>query len=93
MPGVLPGVEAYTVKVNAKFPGARPALRGVICLHGGADDALGEVLRGAHPGRTTAAARAVCAPVGLPWQDLALAWTAHRRAERLDIGATVDPLG
>ncbi|KUL64705.1 hypothetical protein ADL32_09840 [Streptomyces albidoflavus] len=27
LPGLLPGVEAYTVKVNAKFPGARPALR------------------------------------------------------------------
>ncbi|MER6072830.1 ornithine cyclodeaminase family protein [Streptomyces sp. NPDC001817] len=40
MPGLLPGVEAYTVKVNAKFPGARPALRGVICLHGGADGEL-----------------------------------------------------
>ncbi|GGR75481.1 alanine dehydrogenase [Streptomyces aureoverticillatus] len=40
IPGLLPGVEAYTVKVNAKFPGARPALRGVICLHGGADGEL-----------------------------------------------------
>jgi ornithine cyclodeaminase len=33
MPGVLPGVPAYTVKVNAKFPEASPALRGVVCLH------------------------------------------------------------
>ena len=33
MPGVLAGVPAYTVKVNAKFPGASPALRGVVCLH------------------------------------------------------------
>ncbi len=33
MPGLLPGVPAYTVKVNAKFPGAVPALRGVVCLH------------------------------------------------------------
>ncbi|MFJ9114744.1 ornithine cyclodeaminase family protein [Streptomyces sp. NPDC102394] len=40
MPGLLPGVEAYTVKVNAKFPGARPALRGVICLHSGRDGEL-----------------------------------------------------
>lgn len=40
VPGLLPGVEAYTVKVNAKFPGARPALRGVICLHRGSDGAL-----------------------------------------------------
>ncbi|TXS54547.1 ornithine cyclodeaminase family protein, partial [Streptomyces sp. uw30] len=40
IPGVLPGIEAYTVKVNAKFPGARPALRGVICLHSGRDGEL-----------------------------------------------------
>lgn len=40
LPGVLPGVEAYTVKVNAKFPGAAPALRGIVCLHSGADGAL-----------------------------------------------------
>jgi ornithine cyclodeaminase/alanine dehydrogenase-like protein (mu-crystallin family) len=33
MPGLLPGVPAYTVKVNAKFPAAEPALRGVVCLH------------------------------------------------------------
>jgi ornithine cyclodeaminase len=40
IPGVLPGIEAYTVKANAKFPGARPALRGVICLHSGRDGEL-----------------------------------------------------
>jgi ornithine cyclodeaminase len=33
MPGVLPSVPAYTVKVNAKFPASTPALRGVVCLH------------------------------------------------------------
>jgi ornithine cyclodeaminase len=40
VPGLLPGVEAYSVKVNAKFPGARPALRGVVCLHSGVDGEL-----------------------------------------------------
>lgn len=40
LPGLLPGIHAYTVKVNAKFPGARPALRGVICLHSGRDGEL-----------------------------------------------------
>lgn len=40
IPGLLPGIEAYTVKVNAKFPGAQPALRGVICLHSGQDGEL-----------------------------------------------------
>jgi ornithine cyclodeaminase/alanine dehydrogenase-like protein (mu-crystallin family) len=41
MPGLLPGVPAYTVKVNAKFPNASPALRGVVCLH---DLQTGELL-------------------------------------------------
>jgi ornithine cyclodeaminase len=33
-------VEAYSVKVNAKFPGAQPARRGVVCLYSGADGEL-----------------------------------------------------
>ncbi|MET7488183.1 NAD(P)-binding domain-containing protein [Streptomyces sp. NPDC005538] len=255
IPGLLPGIEAYTVKVNAKFPGARPALRGVICLHSGADgellalldsatvtawrtglaaalgthvlarpdqdavvgvigagaqadlmvrglgalrpyaelvvhdtdferaaefavrhggrvlgsateiasaadivllatwsrtpllsladtregqhltslgadepgkqelaadllDAalvvvddrqlvasvgalaptdidttLGDVLRGSHPGRADTTSRSVYAPVGLPWQDLALAWLAYQRAERDGVGRRVNLLG
>jgi ornithine cyclodeaminase len=32
-PGIIPGVPAYTVKVNAKFPDAVPAIKGVILLH------------------------------------------------------------
>ena len=44
LPGVLPGVPAYTVKVNAKFPSADPALRGVVCLHSLDDGALLAVL-------------------------------------------------
>ncbi|MFC5886328.1 ornithine cyclodeaminase family protein [Kitasatospora sp. CM 4170] len=53
---------------------------------------LGEVLRGEHPGRPDGAARTVYAPVGLPWQDLALARLAHRRAEERGIGARIDLL-
>jgi alanine dehydrogenase len=41
IPGLIEGVPAYTVKVNAKFPGETPALRGVICLH---DLRTGELL-------------------------------------------------
>ncbi|MEV5749355.1 ornithine cyclodeaminase family protein [Actinoallomurus sp. NPDC052308] len=41
IPGLIDGVPAYTVKVNAKFPGATPALRGVVCLH---DLRTGELL-------------------------------------------------
>ena len=32
-PGRVAGVPAYTVKVHAKFPAQRPAIRGVLCLH------------------------------------------------------------
>lgn len=41
IPGLIDGIPAYTVKVNAKFPGATPALRGLVCLH---DLATGELL-------------------------------------------------
>ncbi|WP_406015670.1 NAD(P)-binding domain-containing protein [Streptomyces sp. NBC_00984] len=58
-----------------------------------ADATLGELLGGAHPGRTSGTARSVYAPVGLPWQDLAVAWTAYRRAELRDIGTRIDLLG
>lgn len=40
LPGLITGVPAYTVKVNAKFPGASPALRGLICLHAVDDGTL-----------------------------------------------------
>ncbi|MFF9622505.1 ornithine cyclodeaminase family protein [Streptomyces griseosporeus] len=58
-----------------------------------ADATLGEVLRGDHPGRPDATARTVYAPVGLPWQDFALAWAAYERAEREGTGRRVDLLG
>ncbi|WP_405553820.1 NAD(P)-binding domain-containing protein [Streptomyces canus] len=57
-----------------------------------ADATLGEVARSEHPGRTTETDRTVYAPVGMPWQDLALAWTAYGRAEREGIGRRVDLL-
>ncbi|MFD9001464.1 ornithine cyclodeaminase family protein [Streptomyces sp. NPDC059582] len=57
-----------------------------------AEATLGEVLRGDHPGRTSATARSVYAPVGLPWQDLALAWIAYQQAEQQDIGQKIDLL-
>jgi ornithine cyclodeaminase/alanine dehydrogenase-like protein (mu-crystallin family) len=57
-----------------------------------ADATLGEILRAQHPGRTDADQITVYAPVGLPWQDLALAWNAYREAERRDLGTVVDLL-
>ncbi len=44
LPGVVPDIPAYTVKVNAKFPAASPALRGVVCLHDLTDGSLLAVL-------------------------------------------------
>jgi ornithine cyclodeaminase/alanine dehydrogenase-like protein (mu-crystallin family) len=32
-PGLIPGIPAYSVKVHAKFPAERPAIRGVVHLH------------------------------------------------------------
>jgi ornithine cyclodeaminase len=44
LPGLLPAIPAYTVKINAKFPAAEPALRGVVCLHSLDDGGLLAVL-------------------------------------------------
>ncbi|MFL6053484.1 MAG: hypothetical protein ACJ72W_11280 [Actinoallomurus sp.] len=47
------------------------------------EDAAGvisDVMRGAVEGRTGASEVTVYAPVGLPWQDLALSWAAYRAA-------------
>src|SRR5262245_34529864 len=41
IPGLIDGIPAYTVKVNAKCPAAEPALRGIVCLH---DLSTGELL-------------------------------------------------
>ncbi|MFJ4938694.1 ornithine cyclodeaminase family protein [Streptomyces pseudovenezuelae] len=65
---------------------------GVLADGGTAAATLAEVVRGDHPGRTSDTDRTVYAPVGLPWQDLAVAWTAYRRAEREGIGRRVDLL-
>ena len=32
-PGLIPGIPAYTVKVNAKFPSHPPAIKGAVLLH------------------------------------------------------------
>jgi ornithine cyclodeaminase len=55
IPGLIEGIPAYTVKVNAKFPGSRPALRGVVCLHDARDGELLALLDSATspPARTS----------------------------------------
>jgi ornithine cyclodeaminase len=60
---------------------------------GHAAGTLRDVLRGDAPGRTGDAEITVYAPVGLPWQDLALSWTAYRRARELGVGTRFDLLG
>lgn len=32
-PGLIPGIPAYTVKVNSKFPRHPPAIKGIVVLH------------------------------------------------------------
>jgi len=32
VPGIVPGIPAYTVKVHAKYPGSNPAIQGIIIL-------------------------------------------------------------
>jgi alanine dehydrogenase len=44
LPGMIPGIPAYTVKVNAKFPQASPVLRGVVCLHDATNGSLLAIL-------------------------------------------------
>lgn len=51
---------------------------------------LSEVLRGTVPGRRTDAERTIYTPVGLPGQDLALAWAAYQQARRAGRGLEYD---
>lgn len=61
IPGLIEGIPAYTVKVNAKFPEARPALRGVVCLH---HLASGELLAVADSATVTAWRTGLSAALG-----------------------------
>jgi ornithine cyclodeaminase len=49
-----------------------------------------EVLGGARAGRESADQSTVYAPVGLPWQDLALAWPIYQAALASGTARTVD---
>ncbi|WP_338873437.1 ornithine cyclodeaminase family protein [Myxococcus stipitatus] len=51
LPGCLPDIPAYTVKVHAKFPARTPAIRGVLHLN---DLATGELLAVMDSGHLTA---------------------------------------
>ncbi|MET9145895.1 ornithine cyclodeaminase family protein [Streptomyces sp. NPDC004042] len=87
-------LRAAVLVVDDREPAAAMGVLAAAGLPASAADAtLGEVLDGTRPGRPDAAARTVYAPVGLPWQDLAVAWTAYRRAGQLGVGRHVDLLG
>ena len=60
-PGLLPGIPAYTVKVNSKFPEQAPAIKGVIVLHSLED---GRVLALLDSGPVTIARTAAAGAVG-----------------------------
>src|SRR5262249_29482594 len=47
-PGMVEDVPAYTVKVHAKFPEQRPAIRGVLCLHAAQTGELLAVMDSTH---------------------------------------------
>jgi ornithine cyclodeaminase/alanine dehydrogenase-like protein (mu-crystallin family) len=51
---------------------------------------LGEVLAGAHPGRTAQEQITVYGGVGLAFQDAVCAWSAYQRAIRQSIGTVID---
>ncbi|NVJ21401.1 MULTISPECIES: ornithine cyclodeaminase family protein [Myxococcus] len=51
LPGCLPGIPAYTVKVHAKFPARTPAIQGVVHLN---DLVTGELLAVMDSGHLTA---------------------------------------
>jgi alanine dehydrogenase len=61
IPGLVEGIPAYTVKVNAKFPASRPALRGVVCLH---DADSGELLAALDSSAVTAWRTGLAAAIG-----------------------------
>ncbi|WP_369173964.1 ornithine cyclodeaminase family protein [Streptomyces sp. R28] len=82
-------LEAATVVVDDR---ELAVSMGALAHGGTADATLGEVVRGEHPGRVSADGRTVYAPVGLPWQDLALSWVAYRAAEEEGVGRRVDLL-
>lgn len=60
-PGLVPGIPAYTVKVNAKFPAAVPAIKGAILLH---DLETGDLLAILDSGHITAVRTGLAGALG-----------------------------
>jgi ornithine cyclodeaminase len=60
LPGLVPGIPAYTVKVHAKFPALDPAIRGILHLH---DLETGDLLAVMDSGHLTAVRTGVAGAV------------------------------
>jgi len=69
---------------------ARAALTIVSAEREAIDAELGELLAGAHPGRTSPSEITVFGGVGLAFQDLVVAWEVYRLAGALRAGRPVD---
>jgi ornithine cyclodeaminase/alanine dehydrogenase-like protein (mu-crystallin family) len=61
-PGLVQGIPAYTVKVNAKFPDAKPAIKGAILLH---DLDNGDLLAILDSGHITAVRTGIAGALGV----------------------------
>jgi ornithine cyclodeaminase len=83
VPGLVPGIPAYTVKVNAKFPASSPALRGTVCLH---DLETGELLALLDSATVTAWRTGLAAALGTH----ALARSDARRVAVVGAGAQAE---
>jgi len=66
------------------------ALGGVGLRADAVDAELGEVLSGAHPGRTALEQVTVYGGVGLAFQDLVAAWSAYEAARARGVGREID---
>lgn len=59
-PGLIPGIPAYTVKVNSKFPAQPPAIKGLVIMHSLQDGAILALMDSGYlTAKRTAAAGAV----------------------------------
>lgn len=88
---VAPGT--HVTSLGADEPGKVELAQGILdealvvvddpeLAHVAADTTIGAVLRGEHPGRTSADQVTVYSPAGLPMQDLVIAWHVYRSACR-----------
>ena len=75
-------LSAARVVVDDRALAAQMGALGNVGLDAGAVHAtLTEVLTGAVAGRQSPAEITVYAPVGLPWQDLAIAWPVYQASK------------